>query len=100
MESRKFLILAGVLSISLRAFPRTSSPPPTDHPCEHDAAYHKLDFWLGRWDVVDAQDGSKGGENFIEKVLDGCAIVENWHELDPRGGDGKSLFYYQPVTNS
>jgi hypothetical protein len=72
--------------------------PSADHPCENDPVYHKLDFWLGHWDVVDMQDGTKGGENFIEKILDGCALIENWHELDPRGADGKSLFYYQRAT--
>ena len=70
-----------------------------DHPCEKDPAYHKLDFWLGHWDVVDSQDGTLGGTNYIEKILDGCALIENWHELDPRGSDGKSLFYYQKVTH-
>jgi hypothetical protein len=68
------------------------------HPCEQDPAYHKLDFWVGRWDVFDSHDGSKGGTNAIEKILDGCALVENWHELSPDGADGKSLFYYQRAT--
>lgn len=69
------------------------------HPCEQDAVYHKLDFWVGHWDVFDSHDGSKGGTNIIEKILNGCAIVENWHELSPDGADGKSLFYYQKATD-
>jgi hypothetical protein len=97
MSRTRLFVVAGFLLLPLLALAQTSTAP-ANHPCEHDPAYHKLDFWLGHWDVVDPQDGSKGGENFIEKILDGCAIVENWHELDPRGADGKSLFYYQPVT--
>jgi len=93
--ARIVLLLALPVISTSQILPQTAS---IDHPCERDPAYHKLDFWLGRWDVFDSQDSSKGGENFIEKILDGCAIVENWHELDPRGAGGKSLFYYQPVT--
>jgi len=77
----------------------SAQPLSVDHACEKDPAYHKLDFWLGHWDVVDPQDGTMGGTNFIEKILDGCALIENWHELDPRGADGKSLFYYQRATH-
>ncbi|HEY7097463.1 MAG TPA: hypothetical protein VH437_12110 [Terriglobales bacterium] len=70
------------------------------HPCEADPAYHTLDFWVGSWDVYDNHDRSKGGTDVVEKVLDGCAIIENWHELSADGADGKSLFYYQRATKS
>jgi hypothetical protein len=49
-----------------------------------------LDFWLGRWDVQSG-DGQKVGTNQIEKILDGCAVVENW--TDQEGNEGKSFFY-------
>lgn len=64
--------------------------------CQQDPAYHKLDFWVGRWDVFNNGGGSKDGTNEIEKILNGCAIVENWH--DASGSEGKSLFYYQKAT--
>jgi len=88
-----------LLSLNLIAGAQTNSTPAADIPCDHDPAYHKLDFWLGHWDVFDPHDGTKGGENFIEKILNGCAVIENWRELDPRGSDGKSLFYYQRATH-
>jgi hypothetical protein len=93
--------LTFVLLFASCALAQTATPPapPGKHPCENDAAYHKLDFWLGHWDVFDNHDGSKGGTSFLETILDGCAILENWHELDPQGADGKSLFYYQPSTH-
>jgi len=95
-DSRPFLCLVLLLAACAVA---SAQPSSAAHACEKDPAYHKLDFWLGHWDVVDPQDGTMGGTNFIEKILDGCALIENWHELDPRGADGKSLFYYQKATH-
>jgi hypothetical protein len=65
-------------------------------PCNDEPAYHKLDFWVGNWNVFNTHDGSKDGTNLIEKILNGCALVENWHDVT--GGEGKSLFYYQRAT--
>jgi hypothetical protein len=88
----------GAVIVLLSAFTWAQNRASPAHPCEQDPAYHKLDFWVGNWDVFDSHDGTKGGTNKIEKILDGCALVENWHELDPQGSDGKSLFYYQKAT--
>lgn len=55
--------------------------------------YHRLDFWIGDWNVVSAS-GEALGANRIESILKGCAIQENWSE--PSGEEGKSLFYYSP----
>jgi hypothetical protein len=63
------------------------------HPCEDAPAYHKLDFWVGTWDVYDNHDGTLNGTDVVEKIVGGCAIVENWREADG-SGEGKSLFYY------
>ena len=98
MSHLKSSVLACLLALGALSTAQTPATTPANHPCEQEPAYHKLDFWLGHGDVVDTQDGTKGGENIIEKILDGCAIVENWHELDPRGADGKSLSYYQRTT--
>jgi hypothetical protein len=57
-------------------------------------AYHELDFWLGTWQVV-SPAGEPQGENRIEKVLNGCAVLEHWR--DASGREGKSLFYYQLI---
>lgn len=62
-------------------------PPPA---CADDATFAALDFWLGDWRVVDA-DGQLQGHNRIEKILDGCAVLEHW--TGAGGGTGKSLFY-------
>lgn len=59
-------------------------------PCDESAAYHALDFWVGKWDVY--QNTTIVGTNVIEKVLGGCAIIENWKDSD--GHEGKSFFYF------
>jgi hypothetical protein len=65
-----------------------------EKPCS-SSEYSKLDFWVGDWDVV-SPTGEKQGTNHIEKVLNGCAIIENWRDIN--GGEGKSLFYFVPAT--
>lgn len=38
--------------------------------------YASMDFWIGTWNVVNGR-GELEGHNRIEKVLNGCAIIEN-----------------------
>lgn len=63
--------------------------------CDDVDGYHELDFWVGEWDVYvgDRQVGT----NRIEKILNGCAIMEHW--TSSAGEQGKSLFYYNPMTD-
>lgn len=70
----------------------TNQPPP--RPCENNLAWQRLDFWVGDWDVYVGE--TKVGANRIEKILHGCALLEHWR--DARGRQGKSLFYFNPVT--
>lgn len=70
----------------------TWSPP---GPCDEHEGFQRLDFWVAEWTVF-AGD-RRVGENRIEKILDGCAIVEHW--TDPGGGQGKSLFFYNPTPD-
>jgi len=55
-----------------------------------DPTMHQFDFWIGRWQVT--ANGKPAGTNFIERILDGCALLENW--TGAKGGAGKSLNYY------
>jgi hypothetical protein len=61
-----------------------------ESPCRSDAGYAALDFWLGDWEVYVGE--RLDGTNHIEKVLGGCAVVENWKDAD--GSEGRSLFFY------
>lgn len=63
-------------------------------PCSSRPVFGWLDFWVGEWRVLVGDQ--QVGTNRISKVLDGCAITEEW--TDARGGTGRSLFYVSPDT--
>jgi hypothetical protein len=52
--------------------------------------YRQFDFWVGTWDV--AANGKHAGVNRIEKILDGCALLESW--TGAGGYRGNSLNFY------
>ena len=64
-------------------------------PCERIAGHRQFDFWIGDWDVYNRQ-GKKAGTNRIDKVVNGCVLMENW--VGAGGGPGKSLNYYDHTT--
>lgn len=72
-------------------------PTRAQSPCIEESGFQKLDFWVGTWTVVNAQ-GQQAGTNRIEKILNGCALLEHW--TGAGGGEGKSLFYYNHVTDA
>ncbi len=59
--------------------------------------YHALDFWVGEWDVYDAQ-AQKVGTNLIELQEQGCLVAERWR--DSTGGGGRSINYFDPATGA
>ena len=89
-------LLAWILLTSSLALAQVQMPEP--HACRKNPAYQKLDFWVGDWDVFEKNEKGveeKAGTDLVEKVLDGCAVIENWRSV--QGFEGKSLFYYRPV---
>jgi hypothetical protein len=64
--------------------------------CSEDPAFGWLDFWVGTWDVM-VQSGF-GGTNEIRKILNGCAVTEEWTSAE--GKRGFSLFYYRPASRA
>ncbi len=89
--TRRICIAVIVLAVGLAA-----AAANTPRPCS-GSEYGALDFWVGTWDVVN-EKGELEGHNRIEKVLNGCAIIENWKEVS--GSEGKSLFYFEPVSST
>ena len=65
-----------------------------DSPCSQPA-YRALDFWIGDFEVRTPQ-GQVVGRNRIEKILDGCALQENW--TSSGGGQGRSFTWFDPDT--
>ena len=60
--------------------------------CDEKEEFHMLDFWIGEWNVYEGNN--LAGTNTIEKIVKGCAIIENW--TSKGGSEGKSFFYYYP----
>jgi hypothetical protein len=81
-----FLLILCSLQAPFLAAQASSSP------CS-DAAHHLLDFWVGWWDVYNSGDGTKAGTSTIEKTMNGCAIVVDWHEAD-QSSEIREVFYY------
>ena len=60
--------------------PAASQAPaaPTAPPAACVAPEHRqFDFWIGDWDVRDAE-GTIAGTNRIERILGGCVLQVNW----------------------
>jgi hypothetical protein len=64
--------------------------------CTSNDAFDDFDFWLGDWNVFDTA-GNQVGTNKIEKLEDGCLIMETW--TGAGGSTGISLNYFNPVRN-
>lgn len=77
-------ILAPALLLLVAVGASAQGAPPT---CT-DAAFHQFDFWVGDWEVTQA-DGSRAGHNRVESILDGCVVMENWEGAG--GSTGKSF---------
>jgi hypothetical protein len=65
------------------------------HPCVYSDAAKQFDFWVGEWDVFNPQ-GRKAGTSVIQKIAEGCGVLENW--TGSLGGSGKSINFYDPRT--
>jgi tetratricopeptide (TPR) repeat protein len=66
-----------------------------ESPCVSDERSRRFDFWIGEWEVRNA-DGVFTGRNTIERVSGGCALLENW--TDGQGKTGKSLNAFNRST--
>jgi hypothetical protein len=64
-------------------------------PCDTMPSAREFDFWIGDWNVH-APGGALAGTNLIEKVSNGCALLENWTANG--GGTGKSLNFHNAAA--
>jgi len=60
-------------------------------PCLYQAEHKQFDFWVGEWNVQNPQ-GQQVGTSSIQRIENGCVILENW--IGGQGGTGKSLNFY------
>ena len=80
--------LAALLCSFGAALAQTPAPPP---PACQSAEHRQFDFWLGEWEVF-LPNGKKAGDNRIESISAGCALLENW--TGNGGFSGKSINSY------
>lgn len=88
-----------LLLIAFAALPQlVSAAPSATPPCRTLPGANALDFWIGDWKVTGAKDGAFQGDDRVERVLDGCGVIETWHGTDA-GDDGISLFAFDATTH-
>lgn len=63
-------------------------PPPSVSPCGADPNHHRLDFWLGEWDVFDSV-GVRYAKQRVYAAADRCAVVAEW--AGPVGDKGLGI---------
>lgn len=73
----------------------TAAAARLSRPCEFSAEYRQFDFWVGDWDVKTTK-GQTAGTNTVQRLEDGCLILENW--TGSQGGTGKSINFYNAGT--
>src|SRR5512141_670707 len=86
---RRHALLATLSALVATGGANAQTTAPT-RPCE-GVEHRQFDFWIGRWDVF-LPSGKKAGENRIEAIADGCALLEQWSGSG--GFNGKSLSIY------
>ena len=67
-----------------------------DQDCGAHESYDDFNFWLGAWDVY-VGDDMQVGTNLIEKIENGCALMETWSGAG--GSSGISINYFNPAKN-
>jgi hypothetical protein len=69
-----------------------SAPAEQQAPCRATDVSRNLDFWVGDWDVY--LGSARAGRDTVERVLDGCGVIERWAGADGPADQGMSLFTY------
>ena len=92
MKPAPFLLalsMAAGVHVAGAADTQTSAPALAPTACA-EQIYHAFDFWIGSWSVT--EKGKPAGSNRIDRLLEGCALMENWVGVD--GSRGHSLNFY------
>lgn len=81
---------------SLRDDPRFKAAVDRIRAANDRPIFHALDFWVGDWDVYDAQ-ANRIGTNRIDSQESGCVIAETWRGT--AGDSGRSMNFYVPESS-
>ena len=85
----RIALIAALLLTSTPALPQALAAPATP-PCA-DPEFHRLDFWVGKWDVYPTGKDKLVAHSLIEKVY-GCGVRENWMPLSNQPGGSLSVY--------
>ncbi len=83
------------VAVSLVAAGEARGQQAQQAPCA-DESHHQFDFWVGTWEVTNAQ-GNVVGSNEISSILGGCVLLEEWQSTGPYSG--KSLNTYDAAND-
>ena len=84
-------LLPGVLLLAVALAAGAQSPPAG---CTSPES-RQLDFWVGEWNLAYTQDGKAAtSRNRITKILDGCAILEEFDGAPDNPLAGRSVSMY------
>src|SRR5687767_2162985 len=75
-----------------RGLAQQTPPQPACTRAEHQ----HFDFWIGEWNVFNAQ-GQQIGSNRISRIASGCGLLEEWQAAN--GGDGRSINFFDASDN-
>ena len=87
-------LVAATFTASAGALQTQQTPPKPA--CQTDEAFRAFDFWVGDWDVTAKANGQFAGNNKIEVIEGGCALLETWKGNG--GSTGISTNHYNPIT--
>ena len=90
----RVLPLALLLLALLSASTVHAENPAATKPCT-SASHRQFDFWVGTWNVTQA--GKVAGQNKIQSILNGCAVMESW--TGTGGVTGHSLNIYDSTRD-
>jgi hypothetical protein len=68
------------------------------YPCMVDKHAREFDFWVGEWKVYASGTKTNVGHSVIQRISEGCSILENWSSTGV-AFNGKSLNFVDPATS-
>ena len=87
-----FTILASIVlaqAASAEAVQQQQTAIVTPAPCASEV-HSEFDIWVGEWDVTPASGGDVVATSSIQRINNGCNILERWMPLGGTGGTSLS----------
>jgi hypothetical protein len=54
--------------------------------------FHQFDFWIGDWYVFEAGATTPAGHVMVDRIVDGCALCEQYSGSDGHKGQSISIY--------